>query len=104
MKRRSTRWRRSAEASSSGRHRGAVPASGRRAALIAIAGEAIEDEQGGTVGAVVAVSDNRRPKGSGSAADILNRELSHRLKNTLTLVHSIASQTLRNAPSLDAAR
>ncbi len=35
---------------------------------------------------------------------VLNTELSHRLKNTLTLVQSIASQTLRNAADLDGAR
>ena len=35
---------------------------------------------------------------------ILNLELSHRLKNTLTLVQSIASQTLRNAGDLREAR
>ncbi|TNC14435.1 PAS domain S-box protein [Methylobacterium terricola] len=71
---------------------------------IAISGEAIEDEQGATVGAVVAVSDIGDRKAAEAQQDILNRELSHRLKNTLTLVQSIASQTLRNAPSLDAAR
>ena len=71
---------------------------------IAIAGEAIEDEQGTTVGAVVAVSDIQDRKNAEAHQDILNRELSHRLKNTLTLVQSIASQTLRNAPSLTAAR
>ncbi|TNC09080.1 PAS domain S-box protein [Methylobacterium terricola] len=71
---------------------------------IAISGEAIEDEQGETVGAVVAVSDIGDRKAAEAQQDILNRELSHRLKNTLTLVQSIASQTLRNAPSLDAAR
>lgn len=35
---------------------------------------------------------------------ILNSELSHRLKNTLTLVQSIASQTLRNASDVETAR
>ena len=35
---------------------------------------------------------------------ILTNELSHRLKNTLTLVQSIASQTLRNAPDVETAR
>ncbi len=35
---------------------------------------------------------------------LLNRELSHRLKNTLAMVQAIAAQTLRNAPDLDAAR
>ncbi|MBE7202695.1 MAG: PAS domain S-box protein, partial [Parafilimonas terrae] len=71
---------------------------------IAISGEAIEDERGATVGAVVAVSDIGDRKTAEAQQDVLNRELSHRLKNTLTLVQSIASQTLRNAPSLEAAR
>ncbi|BAR47158.1 MULTISPECIES: sensor histidine kinase [Methylobacterium] len=35
---------------------------------------------------------------------LLNRELSHRLKNTLAMVQAIAAQTMRNAPDLDAAR
>jgi len=33
--------------------------------------------------------------------DLLIGELNHRVKNTLTTVQSIASQTMRNAPSLD---
>ena len=71
---------------------------------IAIAGEAIEDETGATIGAVVAVSDIEDRKAAEAQQDVLNHELSHRLKNTLTLVQSIASQTLRNAPNLEAAR
>jgi PAS domain S-box-containing protein len=35
---------------------------------------------------------------------ILNRELSHRLKNTLAIVQAIASQTLRNVTDVDAAK
>ncbi len=35
---------------------------------------------------------------------LLNRELSHRLKNTLAMVQAIASQTLRNAPDMATAR
>jgi PAS domain S-box-containing protein len=35
---------------------------------------------------------------------ILNRELSHRLKNTLAMVQAIASQTLRNVTDVDAAK
>lgn len=35
---------------------------------------------------------------------LLNRELSHRLKNTLTVVGAIVSQTLRNATDLDTGR
>ncbi|MCJ2034487.1 PAS domain S-box protein [Methylobacterium sp. J-068] len=35
---------------------------------------------------------------------ILNRELSHRLKNTLAMVQAIASQTLRNVTDVEAAK
>ena len=35
---------------------------------------------------------------------LVNRELGHRLKNTLTMVQAIASQTMRNAPTLEGAR
>ncbi|MFD1282697.1 PAS domain-containing sensor histidine kinase, partial [Methylobacterium goesingense] len=35
---------------------------------------------------------------------ILNRELSHRLKNTLAMVQAIASQTLRNVTDMEAAK
>jgi two-component sensor histidine kinase len=35
--------------------------------------------------------------------DLLINELNHRVKNTLTTVQAIASQTLRNAPSMDQA-
>ena len=35
---------------------------------------------------------------------LVNRELGHRLKNTLTMVQAIASQTLRNASTLELAR
>ncbi|MFX6555793.1 HWE histidine kinase domain-containing protein, partial [Acinetobacter baumannii] len=34
----------------------------------------------------------------------LNRELSHRLKNTLTMAQAIASQTLRNATDIAAVK
>lgn len=71
---------------------------------IAISGEAIENDRGETIGAVVAVTDISDRKAAEANQDLLNRELSHRLKNTLTLVQSIASQTLRNTPDLDAAR
>ena len=36
--------------------------------------------------------------------DLLNHELSHRMKNLLAMVQAIASQTLRSAASLDVAR
>ncbi|WP_198580402.1 PAS domain-containing protein [Methylorubrum sp. DB1722] len=62
---------------------------------LAIVGEAIEDENGATIGAVVAVSDIHERKLAEDNQDILNRELAHRLKNTLAIVQSIATQTLR---------
>jgi len=71
---------------------------------IAIAGEAIKDGHGELVGAVVAISDIGIRKDADAQQDVLNRELSHRLKNTLTLVQAIAAQTLRNAPNIEAAR
>ncbi|MBN4097961.1 HWE histidine kinase domain-containing protein [Methylobacterium sp. OT2] len=71
---------------------------------IMITGEAVEDERGSTVGAVCAVSDIDDRKAAEASQDILNRELSHRLKNTLAMVQSIATQTLRNAASLPAAQ
>ncbi|MCJ2086256.1 PAS domain S-box protein [Methylobacterium sp. E-005] len=71
---------------------------------IAIAGEAIRDDQGVLVGAVVAISDIGERKDADARQAVLNRELSHRLKNTLTLVQAIAAQTLRNAPDIDTAR
>lgn len=71
---------------------------------IMITGEAVEDERGATVGAVVAVSDIDDRKTAEASQDLLNRELSHRLKNTLAMVQSIATQTLRNASSLQAAQ
>ncbi|MGC5779498.1 HWE histidine kinase domain-containing protein [Methylobacterium sp. NFXW15] len=71
---------------------------------ITISGEAIEDEIGATVGAVVAVSDVNDQRAAEASQDLLNRELSHRLKNTLAMVQSIATQTLRNAASLPAAQ
>ncbi|WAJ29494.1 PAS domain-containing sensor histidine kinase [Antarcticirhabdus aurantiaca] len=39
-----------------------------------------------------------------SQRQLLNRELSHRLKNTLATVQSIATQTLRSAPDMASAR
>lgn len=71
---------------------------------ISITGEAVEDEAGATVGAVVAVSDIDDRKAAEESQDLLNKELSHRLKNTLAMVQSIATQTLRNAASLPAAQ
>ncbi|MCJ2005867.1 HWE histidine kinase domain-containing protein [Methylobacterium sp. J-092] len=71
---------------------------------VAIAGEAIRDDRGELVGVVVVVTDIGSRKDADAQQDVLNHELSHRLKNTLTLVQAIAAQTLRNAPDIDTAR
>lgn len=65
---------------------------------IAIAGEAIKDARGRTVGAVVAVSDIETRKVAEAHQTLINHELSHRLKNTLAMVQAIARQTLSTAP------
>ncbi|MBI1689654.1 sensor histidine kinase [Methylorubrum sp. DB1722] len=70
---------------------------------IVVNGEAIKADDGTTLGAVVAFRSIDDRKTAEVAQDLLNRELSHRLKNTLAMVQSIATQTLRNAPSLAAA-
>ena len=71
---------------------------------IEISGAAIKDQGGRTVGAVVAVSNINERKTAEAQQDILNRELSHRMKNTLAIVQAITTQTLRNAPDVEAAR
>lgn len=71
---------------------------------IAVTGEAIKAEGGTVVSAVIAFRDIDDRKAAEAAQDLLNRELSHRLKNTLAIAQSIATQTLRNAPDLPAAQ
>lgn len=71
---------------------------------ISVTGEAIKGSDGTTIGAVVVFRSIDDRKAAEAAQDLLNRELSHRLKNTLAMVQSIAAQTLRNAPSLPAAQ
>lgn len=46
----------------------------------------------------------RREQQEAERRQLLNRELSHRLKNTLTVVGAIVSQTLRNASDLETGR
>ena len=53
----------------------------------------------GCIVMLVEISDRKRAE---ERQQVLLAELSHRVKNTLATVRSIASQTLRNAPSLDA--
>ncbi len=67
-------------------------------------GSAVKDGHGRTVAAVVAVSDIEGRKRDDEQRTLLNHELAHRLKNTLAVVQSIATQTLRGAPDLVAPR
>jgi two-component sensor histidine kinase/PAS domain-containing protein len=67
-------------------------------------GVVVRDRSGLAVrmaGVMVDVSDRAS---ADDRQDIINQELSHRLKNTLSMVQAIASQTLRAATSLDEAR
>ncbi|WP_153005237.1 GAF domain-containing protein [Aureimonas ureilytica] len=67
-------------------------------------GEAIHDATGRLRGAVLCATDIEDRKRAEAQQRVLARELSHRLKNTLAVVQSIASQTLRSAPDIETAR
>jgi len=63
---------------------------------VSIVAEAFLDEREELSGAVVIVTDISDRKRAEVEQSILNREMSHRLKNTLSMVQAIATQTLRN--------
>jgi len=67
-------------------------------------GYVIRDGHGAAVRMIGAMLDISERKRAEEHQRLLTGELQHRVKNTLTLVQAIASQTLRNAPDLDAAR
>jgi len=52
------------------------------------------------VGAVYDITERKRAE---EQRQLLMQELAHRVKNTLAMVQAISTQTLRNAPSLEAA-
>lgn len=65
--------------------------------------EIVHDASGRTsriVGAVYDITDRKRME---EHRQLLTQELAHRVKNTLAMVQAISIQTLRNAPSLEAA-
>ncbi|HEV7254429.1 MAG TPA: HWE histidine kinase domain-containing protein [Mesorhizobium sp.] len=63
----------------------------------------IRDGAGGIVGAVqISLDITERKKGEEQRKLLVN-ELNHRVKNTLAVVQSVAAQTLRSAPDLEAA-
>lgn len=65
--------------------------------------EILHDEAGSPsriVGAVYDITDRKRME---EQRQLLMQELTHRVKNTLAMVQAIATQTLRSAPTLEAA-
>ncbi|MFP5078604.1 PAS domain S-box protein [Rhizobium sp. YIM 134829] len=65
---------------------------------LSVSAEAVHDAGGALTGAVVAVSDISDRKRAEAEQTLINREISHRLKNTLAMVQAIASQTLKRVP------
>ena len=67
-------------------------------------GSIIRDLDGRPMRMIGAMFDNSERKAQEQRRELLNRELSHRMKNILTMVQAIASQTLRTAGSTEAAQ
>lgn len=55
--------------------------------------------EGQISGAVLTIVDITQRKAAEARQDLLNRELSHRVKNTLAMVQAIVGQTLRTTPN-----
>lgn len=64
----------------------------------------LRDATGAVVAAVNVVVDVEAREQAIEHQQLLMGELAHRMKNTLSMVQAIVSQTLRSAPSTDAAR
>ena len=71
---------------------------------IRVAAAPIRNDAGEVVASVVAVADIDQEKKAEEHQRLLINELNHRVKNTLATIQSIASQTLRNARTMDDAR
>ena len=71
---------------------------------IKLSASAVRDASGTMLYGVRVVDDISEQKRADRHQKLLVNELNHRVKNSLATVQSIASQTLRNAESLDAAR
>lgn len=63
----------------------------------------VVDHDGVAIGYGTVTRDLRERKQAEEQQQLLNNELSHRLKNVLAVVQSVAAQTLRQADDLDAA-
>ncbi|OAH25870.1 hypothetical protein AX289_31150 [Methylorubrum populi] len=71
---------------------------------IEIVGVPMRDADGRMTGGVVAVADVDDRRKAQAHQDLLNHELSHRMKNLLAMVQAIAASTLRGATDVEAAR
>ncbi|MBO1908933.1 PAS domain S-box protein [Microvirga sp. 3-52] len=67
-------------------------------------GYMVRDAAGRPVRMIGAMLDITSRKRAEQELEVIHHELSHRLKNVLTMVQAIASHTLRSAPSMDVAR
>ncbi len=65
-----------------------------------IAGAAMRDADGTLLGAVVAISDISARRRADELQTLMNQELSHRLKNLMTIVQAITRQTIRSATDM----
>ena len=63
-----------------------------------------KDEHGNVIGWIASIADITERKRAESQRDLLLAELSHRVKNTLATVISIAHQSFSKAPSIEKAR
>ncbi len=71
---------------------------------VEVAASRVDDAAGRPLYGIRAVRDITGQKRAEEHQRLLINELNHRVKNTLATVQSIASQTLRNAPSSEQAR
>lgn len=71
---------------------------------ISALGQIERDEQGKAIRLIGAHLDITERKEAEARQELLTQELAHRVKNSLAMIQAIASQTLRNATSLEAAR
>lgn len=69
-----------------------------------VQGRVLRDEKGRPVRFLGALRDVSDRVASDERRILLNQELAHRLKNTLAVVQSIVTQTLRTAPDLESGR
>jgi PAS domain S-box-containing protein len=73
-------------------------------AWIDIVAVPVRGPEGSVAGAVAAISDIDARKRAEEQRDLLNNELSHRMKNLLAMVQAIAANTLRGATDVDVAK